>query len=167
MNTKEEKTFKQDNECYAVCFRCAFDGVPVTHDSYIFKENSTYVTGSNIKVYYSKNGVIGMKWNGWYDVQETAESPDSLITVQDALDKAYEDFNSMQDSSKQIVIKEARFEYAVIPNVENTDEFNLVPSWSLIYSIKSDNSSDTVTNMLHVNAATGEIINTPYWQLKK
>lgn len=158
INPNEIKTFTQDNEFYAVCFRCAFDGVPITSDDYVIAENDTYVTGSNVKVFYSKSGIIGMIWYGLYDLQDAAESPDSLIPVQEAFDKAFEAANA-QDNVKEIIVKEARFEYMIIPDSQSADEFNLVPSWSLISSAKFGSSSEEINMMIHVNAITGEVVN--------
>ena len=152
VNYITKDTLTQDDEFYILSFTAMQNQLPMTHIVCHLPSGRSCI-GSNIKVYLSKNGIFYFDVDGIYQIGEVAETPDKLITVEEAIEKAFDEYNSIVTTDK-VTVTEVRFEYAPIPYNSNYNEAKLTPVWTL--TLSGDDGSVTFTM---INAVTGEIIN--------
>lgn len=165
---KTKDTFTQDDDFYRLYFTMTQNNIPVTQKSYIIQASERYLDGSTARVSFSRKGIIELSVMGVYQQQGVAEYPDTLIPVEKALQKAYEEHNAIISTDK-VTVTAIDFEYVPVPYNDNYDEVKLTPAWSLTvaYERKSDKpskdgkeaSQSSVSNrMIFINAVTGEKI---------
>lgn len=168
-NIKDQ--FTEDDEFYILCFTAECGGVPVS--SVGNELNNRYISGSEITVYYSKQGIVNLYLSGIYTPQGSAESHEDILTAEEAADAAFGHYNAIindfgdnidewLNGGKYVVIK-MEFVYAPTAYNENCDEFLLVPAWEL--TVKWHTLTDRyygneydICDVLTVNAVTGEIM---------
>lgn len=157
VNYELKDKFTEDDEFYIVCFTAAQNQIPVTHAYYLLWGSDREVMGSNIKIYVSKKGVFYFDFEGIYSVQGVSETPNKLLTVQEAANKAFEVYNSVITTDKATV-DEIRFEYAPVPYNQNFNEVKLTPAWSFHLTNETVDVG-TTEEIILINAVTGERIN--------
>lgn len=122
--------------------------------------------GSTVRVSLSQKGIIELDCSGIYQSQGIAESSAALISVEEAIQNAYEIHNAIISTDK-VIIKAIDLEYVPVAYNENYDEVKLIPSWSMTLTYENDGSakgekvaakSSVVTRMIFINAVTGEEI---------
>lgn len=167
---KTKNKFTKDDDFYLLCFTVVQNDIPITPYNYSYQGGDRSISGSEVKVYFSKDGIFYFEARGMYLVKGTAESPDKLITAQEAIDKAFEIHNSIITTDK-LVVEEVNFEYGFVPYNQNYDEIKLTPTWTLRLSYeiedshsedgKNDKTSqeDKLIEIMAINAVTGEKIN--------
>lgn len=162
--------FTQEDDFYILFFRMAQNKIPVTQKSYTIQASDRALNGSTARVSFSRKGIMELYFNGIYQQQGIAESPTSLISMEEAIQKAYEEHNAIISTDK-VTVTSIDFEYVPIPYNKNYDEVKLIPAWSLSLTYERDNTSnkpskdgkkDTHSNVGHgmvfINAVTGEQI---------
>ena len=175
---KEQLT--KDDEFYYLCFAMEQNGIPVT--CYSERGERTNLFGSNIKVCLSKDGIFEFETELLYTPEGTLRSANQLLTAEEALDKAFKQFDA-DSSIAQAKVEQMRFEYIMEPNDSDYETVTLRPVWSLVVyqedssatksalvqkaniidKGKYDISSDSV--MRHVwmmDAETGDILFIPH-----
>ncbi len=166
--TKEE--FTQEDDFYILFFKVAQNKIPVTQKSYTIQASDRALNGSTARVSFSQNGIIQLYFNGIYQQQGVAESPSTLISVEEALQKAFEKYNAIISTDK-VTVTAVDFEYVPVPYNSNYDEVKLTPSWSLTLAYEKDETSNKPSKdgkqnsqssvghgMMFINAVTGEEI---------
>lgn len=156
LNYNLKDKFTEDDDFYILCFSVIQNQIPLTHCNYWWG-NTRFMFGTNIKMYISKNGITYFSMNGVYQTEGIAESSQKVITVQEAMHKAFEVYNSVITTDKATV-DEIRFEYAPIPYNSNDDEVKLTPVWTLHLSIVDADNFENYQTIL-IDAITGEKIN--------
>lgn len=152
-----KETFTEDDEFYMMYFQTVYDGVPVTLDNYEMWDGDRGINGSVVTVYLSKKGIINFEARSVYEIEGVAETPKSILTPEQAVDKVFDIYNSFVTDEK-ITIREVRFEYMPIAYNDNLLEVKLTPAWLVVLS--SDLSEDRgVITHRRINAVTGEEIN--------
>lgn len=168
-NIKDQ--FTEDDEFYILCFTTECGGVPIS--SVGNELNNRYISGSEITVYYSKQGIVNLYLSGIYTSQRSVESHEDILTAEEAADAAFGHYNKIindfgdsidewLNGGKYVVIK-MEFVYAPTAYSENRDEVLLVPAWELTvkwYTLTDryyGNEYD-ICDVLTVNAVTGEIM---------
>ena len=126
-----------DDEFYFLCFNVEEKGVPVTRYN-VVSSMKRFINGSNIKVCYSKDGIIDFQTDSIYTVKKVDHTAKNLLTAEQALDKAYEEFTTVYTPA-EITVEQMRFEYAPKAYNSNYDEVKLVPVWSMIVYQKDNN----------------------------
>lgn len=161
--------FTQDDDFYIFFFKMTQNEIPVTQKSYIIQANDRSLNGSTARVSYSRNGIIQLAFNGIYQQQGVAESPDTLISVEEALQKAFEKHNAIISTDK-VTVSAVDFEYVPVPYNDNYDEVKLTPTWSLTLEYERDTTdkpskdgkkgskSRVSHRIIFINAVTGEEI---------
>jgi len=161
-------TFTPEDEFYLLFFRMKQNDIPVTQKSYIVQATERFLNGSTARVAFSHKGIIQINLNGIYQQEGVAESPNKLISVEEALQKAYEDHNSIISTDKA-TITAIDFEYVPVPYNKNYDEVKLTPAWCLTvaYEVisdkplkdgKTDSKPNARNRMMFINAITGKRI---------
>jgi hypothetical protein len=166
--TKEE--FTQEDDFYILFFKVAQNMIPVTQKSYTIQASDRTLNGSTTRVSFSQNGIIQLYFNGIYQQQGVAESPSTLISVEEALQKAFEKYNAIISTDK-VTVTAVDFEYVPVPYNSNYNEVKLIPSWSLTLAYEKDETSNKPSKdgkqnsqssvghgMMFINAVTGEEI---------
>ena len=160
--------FTQEDDFYILFFKMEQNKIPVTQKSYMIQASERVMNGSTARVSFSRKGIIELSFNGIYQQQGVAESPGALISVEEALQKAYEEQNAIISTDK-VTVTAIDFEYVPVPYNKNYDEVKLVPAWCLTSSYerttnkpskdgKQDSQSNTRNRMIFINAVTGEEI---------
>lgn len=161
-----KETFTKEDDFYILFFRMKQNDIPVTQKTYIIQASERPLVGSTARVSFSQKGIIQMDVNGIYQQKGVAESPSTLISVEEALQKAFEKHNDIISTDK-VTVAAIDFEYVPVPYNDNYDEVKLTPAWSLTLAYKRNNTSkdgkkDTKPyisyRMLFINAVTGEEI---------
>ena len=91
-----------------------------------------------LKVCYNKDGIIDFQTDSIYTVKKVDHTAKNLLTAEQALDKAYEEFTTVYTPA-EITVEQMRFEYAPKAYNSNYDEVKLVPVWSMIVYQKDNN----------------------------
>lgn len=155
-NYSIKDTFTEDDEFYMLYFHTIYDGVPVTRDSYDMWDEDRLMNGTVIEMVISKKGIIKFSATAAYEVQGTAETSDSLITAEDAVDKVFDIYSSIVTDEK-VTVKEVNFEYTPIAYNDNLLEVKLTPAWTVVLSSDVGETKGVITHR-HINAVTGEEI---------
>jgi len=169
-NLKEQ--FTEDDEFYILCFTAECGSLPV--GSVGSTVNDRYISGSEITVYYSKQGIVNLYLSGIYTPQGGAEKHEDLLTAAEAADAAFQHYDITMIKSfgdiidewlnggKYVVIK-MDFVYAPTAYSDDRSEVLLVPAWEL--TVKWNTFTDDyygneydICDVLTVNAVTGEIM---------
>lgn len=166
--TKE--TFTQEDDFYILFLKMEQNKIPVTQKSYTIQASDRALNGSIARVSFSRKGIIHLYFNGIYQQQGVAESPSTLISVEEALQKAFEKHNAIISTDK-VIVTAVDFEYVPVPYNSNYDEVKLIPTWSLTVAYerntdskkplqdgKKDSQSSVSHRMIFINAVTGEEI---------
>ncbi len=158
--------FTQDDDFYILYFTVKQDKIPVTQKSYNIMNGERNLMGSTVRVSLSKKGVSEFICYGIYEPLGIAESPSTLISVEKALQKAYEIHNAIITTDK-VTVKAIDFEYVPVAYNKNYGEVKLTPAWSLALTYEHDKpskdgkkalKSTKSTRMVFINAVTGEEI---------
>lgn len=156
-----KKKFTQEDNCYLMYFTMIQNKIPVTKNSHDILGGERSLSGSVAEVKFSPKGIIDMHCRGIYQVESVAESPDTFISVEQALQKAYELKNAII-SADIITIKSVDFEYVPSPCSKNYNEVKLVPTWTLTLdsarsiSEKGEEHTTKRKGIVYINAVTGE-----------
>ncbi len=161
-------TFTPEDDFYLLFFKMAQNKIPVTQKSYTIQASDRALNGSTARVSFSRRGIIQFYLNGIYQQQGVAESPGTLISVEEALQKAYEEHNAIISTDK-VTVTAIDFEYVPVPYNKNYDEVKLTPAWCLTSTYerdsnkpskdgKEDSRSSVKNRMIFINAVTGEKI---------
>ena len=110
----------------------------IKNDPDMVSSMKRFINGSNIKVCYSKDGIIDFQTDSIYTVKKVDHTAKNLLTAEQALDKAYEEFTTLYTPA-EITVEQMRFEYAPKAYNSNYDEVKLVPVWSMIVYQKDNN----------------------------
>ena len=163
-------TFTQEDDFYILFFKMAQNKIPVTQKSYTIQASDRALNGSTARVSFSRSGIIQLCFNGIYQQQGVAESPNTLISMEEALQKAFEKHNAIISTDK-VTVTAVDFEYVPVPYNSNYDEVKLTPAWCLTLAYerdktsnkpskdgKQDSQSSVSNRMIFINAVTGEQI---------
>jgi len=163
---QKKDTFTPEDDFYIFFFKMVQNGIPITQKSYIIQANERLLNGSTARISFSRKGIIQLYFNGIYQQQGVAESPNTLISVEDALQKAFEKHNAIISTDK-VTVKAIDFEYVPVPYNSNYDEVKLTPAWCLTLDIESTKPSKDLKQglqssvsrrIMFINAVSGEEI---------
>ncbi|WP_455716530.1 hypothetical protein [Anaerosporobacter sp.] len=167
---KTKDVFTQEDDFYIFFFKMIQNEIPVTQKSYIIQASDRALNGSTARIAFSRNGIIQLYFDGIYQQQGVAKSPNTLISVEEALQKAFEQNNAIISTDK-VTVTAVDFEYVPVPYNSDYDEVKLTPAWSLTLEYESEKTSDKSSKaekqdsqssvghgMIFINAVTGEDI---------
>lgn len=159
-------TFTPEDDFYILFFKIAQNNIPVTQKSYIIQASERFLNGSTARVSFSRKGIIQLQFNGIYQQKGVAESPSTVISVEEALQKAFEKHNVIISTDK-VTVTAIDFEYVPVPYNSNYNEVKLTPAWSLTLAYERDKISKDGKKgsephisyrTVFINAVTGEEI---------
>lgn len=159
---KIKNKFTKEDEFYNIYFKIKQNGIPVTQMGYSLNETRD-LCGSTVRVLLSKKGIIEFTCEGIYEIKKIAESPNTLLSAEQAAQKAYEIYDSVISTDK-VTIKTIDFEYIPIAYNDNYNEVKLTPAWSMFFTKvssekKENEKKDSESNgVLYINAITGKQI---------
>lgn len=154
--------FTSDDDFYRIYFKVQQNDIPVTQKTYTIQANERAMEGSIVEVSLSKNGIIKLYCSSIYQQQSVDETVTSLLSAEEALQKAM-DINNQIISTDKVTVSSIDFEYVPTPYNDNYEEVKLVPAWSLTLVCENtmpskDGEAESYTRMLFINAITGEEI---------
>lgn len=165
-NYKTIKTFTQEDDFYILYFTMTKNKIPITQKSYNIMAGERTLCGSTARASFSKKGIIELDCAGIYQSEGIAESPSTLISVEKAIQNAYEIQNAIISTDK-VTVTAIDFEYVPVSYNKNYDEVKLTPTWSLTLTYERDvpskggkeaSESSVGTRIIFINAITGDEI---------
>lgn len=164
LSSEEKAEYKSvDNwtaahDSYYFLFTLAFNNAPSTPIDHGDFSSGKIVMGSQIKVIYSKDGIIMLQTNIIYSKESVKQANQKLLTAEDALNKVPNAYKDIITSSK-IKITGIHLEYVATLIGKSRMEFVMVPAWRFDMEQQSNQTGDAVAvRKLFINAVTGEMI---------
>jgi len=165
---KVKDRFTKEDDFYIFFFKTKQNEIPVTQSSYIIQASERLLNGSTARVSFSQKGIIELSLRGIYQQQGVAEAPKTIISVEEALQKAFERQNAIISTDK-VTVTAIDFEYVPVPYNNNYNEVKLTPAWSLTLTYErivdkpsNDGKQNSKLSVSHrrifINAVTGEEI---------
>lgn len=113
-----KETFTQEDDFYIIYFTMPQNQIPITQKSYNILDGERTLNGSTARLLLSAKGVIAFEEIGIYQPTGIAESPDTIISVEQAIENAYEIQNSILSTDK-VTVNRIDFEYVPVAYNEN------------------------------------------------
>ena len=151
---KHEKThsFKKSEECYCFVLKEEAGELPISQFSYGDSESGSYVPGTEIKVFYGKEGLIMLDISCPYDVVKIRDNQ-PVMNLDKAIDKLNNKYKSMIITDI-IEVKKISLNYTAVMVNADKNEYTLVPSWIFEVTQKFSDYNESFSIMF--NAVTGE-----------
>ncbi len=149
-------TFTEEDDFYIMCFTVEQNGIKLSGRDYFTMSTGRHVQGANIRVHLNRDGVFYYESSGIMQMGQTDAKNEKLLTVQDAIDAAY-DLHSSIISPYNVTMTQIELEYASVPYNDDYNEIMLVPSWIMLLDYSADDGSHWIET-LAINAVTGEEI---------
>ncbi len=145
-------TFRDDEECYCFLLREVLGALPLTKYSYGNADSGTYVSGTQITVYYGKQGLLMLDISSPYEVTAT-ESTETILSANEAIEKLNGKYKTMVLSRDTKVTKISLAYAAVLKNAD-ANEYALVPAW--VFELAQEREDHTERYAVLFHAVTGE-----------
>lgn len=123
-------------ECYALFFCCAENGLRIPADGYHSDMHGTYMQGSEIMTLWTKDGLQFLSASGLYRIDERVENGERLLSPEEALSIVQEDYAMYVASIAHprligVSISHQRLVYAKVPisGVDPESGCRLTPAW--------------------------------------
>lgn len=143
--------WSEEDDTYLFSFGISVQGTPMSY-RYDGGETAWY-TGSEITVWYNKDGIISLRaWTPW-TVGEEEQAPASIIPAAEALELAKEKFSYHPDDYRDIRIEEVRLEYRYF---QDRDRWHLRPVWAVAASHTYDDFFARIYEFMNIDALTGD-----------
>ena len=120
----------KDDEFYYLCFTAEQNGIPISRYRF-YSSVGRELPGCNIKVCYGKDGMFDISCGCIFMVHGIDHTADGLLTAEEALDRAYDEFCSIY-SAADVTVEQMRFEYVTEPYSADYDEVKFIPVWSMV-----------------------------------
>lgn len=151
VNHEKKHSFDKSEECYCFVLSGAVGELPLSKYSYGNSDSGTYVSGTEITVYYGQSGLIMLNIYCPYEVVESKKT-ENIITLNEAVDKLNDKYNNMIITDKIEVTKISLNYTAIIENADD-NKYTLVPSWVFEVTQTFEDHSESYDIMF--NAITG------------
>lgn len=123
-------------ECYALFFCCAENGLRIPADGYHSDMHGTDMQGSEIMTLWTKDGLQFLSTSGLYHIDERVENGERLLSPEEALSIVQEDYAMYVASIAHprligVSISHQRLVYAKVPisGVDPESGYRLTPAW--------------------------------------
>ena len=123
-------------ECYALFFCCAENGLRIPADGYHSDMHGTDMQGSEIMTLWTKDGLQFLSASGLYHIDEQAENSERLLSPEEALSIVQDDYAMYVASIAHprligVSISHQRLVYAKVPisGVDPESGCRLTPAW--------------------------------------
>lgn len=123
-------------ECYALFFCCAENGLRIPADGYHSDMHGTDMHGSKIMTLWTKDGLQFLSTSGLYHIDERVENGERLLSPEEALSIVQEDYAMYVASIAHprligVSISHQRLVYAKVPisGVDPESGYRLTPAW--------------------------------------
>lgn len=145
-----KETWSEEDDAYVFSFGFSVYGVPMSY-RYFDSSRTAWYTGSEIVVWYTKDGIVNLVVNTPWQVGRTETSPAPIVSAQTALDvaKAKLECDLIKQDKR---IEEIRLEYHY---VQDWGRWLLMPVWAVACSSRSGPDTDRVYTFVYVDALTG------------
>lgn len=142
--------WSEDDDAYLFSFGISVQGIPM---SYRYDGGETaYYTGSDIVVWYNKDGIVSLFANTPWTVGEEEQTPSPIIPAAEALELAKEKFSYHPDDYRDIRIEEIRLEYQYF---QGWDRWHLRPVWAVAASHTFDDFPARIYEFMNIDTLTG------------
>ncbi|MEY8427926.1 hypothetical protein AALA00_09480 [Lachnospiraceae bacterium 46-15] len=121
--------WKDSDACYVFDLTVSVDSIPVLEKGYLI-DDYLFVFGGGIRVFYSKDGIIGIEVEAVYDAGEISDTVEiaPLDTVLNQLKAKYESIMS----DEKLEISNIGVKYIPEPQGRGRSELKLIPVWEVI-----------------------------------
>lgn len=149
--------YKKEDEMYYMEFRLNYNNIPVTKKNITVPSLDRMVGDCQLKVYYSKDGIIAFEANGVYKIKELLETPTSLVNVYSAIEAVIRQQDNIIKRGITTKITNIDLEYVNIPVLGKSFlSYELVPCWTFSIIEEDENGKGEYVKL--VNAISGEMI---------
>lgn len=143
--------WSEDDDAYMFSFGISVHGVPMSY-RYDTSEETAWYTGSNVVVWYTKDGIVSLSVDTPWEVGEVETPPEPIISAQTALEAAKTKFGyNLMDRDKRI--EEIRLEYHYI---QDRERWLLKPVWAVALSYTDETHFDRYYSFMNIDALTGD-----------
>lgn len=145
-----KEIWTEEDDAYMFSFGLSVHDIPMSY-RYFDSSRTAWYTGSEIVVWYTKDGIVNLIVNTPWQVRETETPPTPIISAQAALDvaKTKLEYDLIKNDKS---IEEIRLEYHY---VQDRGRWLLMPVWAVACSSRSGPDTDRVYTFVHVDALTG------------
>lgn len=143
--------WSEDNDAYVFSFGFSVQGVPMSYRTGVLG-NDEYYCGSEIVVWYNKDGIVFLHLEMPWEVTEEAQPPVPVIPAVDALETAKVKFAALPDHYRDKCIEEVRLEYQY---TREGDRWLLKPVWAVAMSYTDDAFYVRYYQFMNIDALTG------------
>lgn len=147
-----DRSWSEDEGCYIFEFTSSIDGVPTS--IYPFLTDTSLYVATEIRVYYSAEGIIYLLVQGAWAADEVVEEPESFLSPSAALETAVRKFESMI-SPYPVTIERLSLTYMYF---QDGSRWLLKPVWLVRYWEDTGDIHAFKRKTLFVDAVTGEDI---------
>lgn len=144
-------------DSYYFLFSAAVNNAPITPIDHGDFHSGKAVFGSQIKVIYSKDGIMRLDTNVIYQKNSVKQANQKLITAEAALNKVPNGYKDVITSSK-IKITGIHLEYVATLIGKSRMEFVMVPAWRFDIQQSTELANSVAVRKLFISAVTGEVI---------
>lgn len=143
--------WSEDDDAYMFSFGISVHGVSMSY-RYDTSEETAWYTGSNVVVWYTKDGIVSLSVDTPWEVGEVETPPEPIISAQTALEAAKTKFGyNLMDRDKRI--EEIRLEYHYI---QDRERWLLKPVWAVALSYTDETHFDRYYSFMNIDALTGD-----------
>lgn len=146
------RVYGTQDEVMILRYQLSADGLPLTQSSFTDSNSDRYAGGSSAEVWLSASGVERLNVTNAVSVSGEIGSSDSMVALDEALNKAAEKYADVISASK-INVRSIRLEYAAYPEDDNVLDCPYCLSWVLSPGLDQEKSEPVIK----VNAFTGEV----------
>lgn len=161
IETQEPCGYTKQDEAYCFELLLGHDNIPYYDYKKYDKEvaNMESGIGSVCRVYYNKNGIIGIIISDSYDVTEEGEQQE-LVTIGDVLEAHLEQME-VEKTIGPIEVTDISLSYLPSFEDEATLRYHMIPVWTVAYTQEVEITGDTNHTQLErkltvYDAVTGE-----------
>lgn len=145
--------WSEDNDAYVFSFGFSVHGVPMSYRYGVMGDDEFYC-GSEIVVWYNKDGIVFLHLEMPWEVTEEVQPPVPVISAQKALDAAKKKFSTSSfDYCRDKCIEEIRLEYQY---TKEAGRWLLKPVWSVAMSYTDDAFYVRYYQFMNIDALTGK-----------
>ncbi|WP_101696623.1 hypothetical protein [Clostridium minihomine] len=166
--TKLKDQWTEEDESYYMVFDIESNGLPISSESYAFKNSEVAVEGSRVTVIVSKAGVQSLEVDGVIYEELEKKQPETLIPMAEALESLKQKYEKII-LNEELTVKRISLVYVPVITGGSTDkqtgeiinkEMELIPAWSFSIDLAyvKDGQEFTHTTVVQINAVTGKEI---------
>ncbi len=142
--------WSEAHDCYLFEFFCGVDNVPMSYHT--LDNSTTIVPSTDIVVYYTRQGIVGLNIMWPWSACEVAETPERTLSATEALQRVQERLENTISSQMRTV---ERVELIYLCK-QDGDRWLLRPVWEISVWQSGSNDYEQKYTYIRIDAITGE-----------